>query len=144
MQRIDVLGLQAFVGIAEEGSFRGAAERLNLSATAVTRRLQKLEDTLGVILISRTTRQITLTKVGQDYLPEAQRLLATLEESLDGLRSKGRFASRLHRREEVTCSRQIRPFRPGIFHVLNRPRFLDQRMVEFSGLSQGSGLAALP
>ncbi len=91
MQRIDILGLQAFICISEEGSFRGAADRLNISPTAITRRLQKLEDSLGVILISRTTRQVTLTKLGASYLQQAQQMVSAMENSLETLRTFGRF-----------------------------------------------------
>ncbi|MCF3935564.1 LysR substrate-binding domain-containing protein [Acuticoccus sp. M5D2P5] len=93
MERFDILGLQAFVGVAEQGSFRLAAERLNLSATAVSRRLQKLEDTLGVVLVSRTTRLVTLTRTGAEFLPRAQEVLSSLEGAISDLRAQSHFGA---------------------------------------------------
>ena len=54
--RIDFPGLEAFVAIAERGSFNRAAVHLNLSQTALSHRMRKLEDDLGVRLLMRTTR----------------------------------------------------------------------------------------
>ena len=59
-----MLGLQAFVSIAERGSFHAAASHLNLSQTALSHRIRKLEDGLGIQLLQRTTRQVSLTKAG--------------------------------------------------------------------------------
>ncbi len=91
MEHLDVLGLQAFVSVAEQGSFRLASARLNLSATAVSRRVQKLEENLGCLLLSRTTRSVTLTPVGAEFLPRAQELLNGMEGAFEELRTKGRF-----------------------------------------------------
>ena len=65
--KIDFDGIQAFVLTAELGSFSKAAERLHLSQTALTRRMQKLEAYLGVRLLDRTTRSVQLTVVGRDF-----------------------------------------------------------------------------
>ena len=67
--KIDFDGIQAFVLIAEVGGFGKAAERLHLTQTALTRRIQKLESYIGVRLIDRTTRSVQLTAVGRDFLP---------------------------------------------------------------------------
>lgn len=88
--RIDFLGLEAFLSIANWGSFNRAAGHLNLSQTALSHRLRKLEDDLGVKLLSRTTRQVALTSAGQELLPTAQRLVEEMTASLDGLRALGR------------------------------------------------------
>ncbi|WP_044531109.1 LysR family transcriptional regulator [Herbaspirillum sp. B65] len=87
--KIDILGVQAFVTIADQGSFQGAAGALHVTQTAVTLRLRKLEDFLGVTLIERTTRSIALTAIGQDFLPQARRLLAELAEALVEIRETG-------------------------------------------------------
>jgi DNA-binding transcriptional LysR family regulator len=87
--KIDILGVQAFVAIADQGSFQGAAGALHVTQTAVTLRLRKLEDFLGVTLIERTTRSIALTAIGQDFLPQARRLLAELAEALVEIRETG-------------------------------------------------------
>jgi DNA-binding transcriptional LysR family regulator len=88
--RIDFLGLEAFLSIANWGSFGRAAGNLNLSQTALSHRLKKLEDELGVKLFARTTRQVTLTSAGLELLPTAQRIVEELAGSLDSLRRQGK------------------------------------------------------
>ncbi|MZQ87661.1 LysR family transcriptional regulator [Frigidibacter albus] len=83
---IDLEDLRAFVATAEMQSFRAAAETIHLSQPALTRRIQKLEATLGVPLLERTTRRVSLTAVGRDFLPRARRLLDDLETSLMSVR----------------------------------------------------------
>jgi DNA-binding transcriptional LysR family regulator len=53
--KIDTLGVQAFVAIADHGSFSRAAQALHITQTGLTRRLQNLEAFLGVKLVERTT-----------------------------------------------------------------------------------------
>jgi DNA-binding transcriptional LysR family regulator len=72
---LDFHGLEAFVAIAERGSFRAAAAHLNLSQTALSHRIRKFEDGTGVALLNRTTRHVALTAAGADLLPRARRLL---------------------------------------------------------------------
>jgi DNA-binding transcriptional LysR family regulator len=87
--RIDYLGLQAFLAIAERGSFHRAAMHLNLSQTALSHRLRKLEESLGVELLSRTTRQVTLTSAGLDLLPRASRALDDLSRAVAEVAARG-------------------------------------------------------
>lgn len=87
--RIDFLGLQAFLSIAERGSFQRAAAHLNLSQTAISHRMRKLEDELGLKLFARTTREVTLTRAGIEFLPKAQKAIADLEQSFDELKQQG-------------------------------------------------------
>lgn len=87
MLHLDILGVQAFVAIAELGSFTAAANHMDLSQAALSRRLKKLEDGLGVMLIARTTRCVALTPEGSEFLPKAQRVVGELAASLDDLRS---------------------------------------------------------
>lgn len=88
MQRLDLLGVQAFISIAEAGSFNVAAHHLYISPTALTRRLQKLEAALGLPLIERTTRSMTVTRVGMEFLPKAIRIVRELASALDELKIK--------------------------------------------------------
>lgn len=90
--KLDVLGLQAFVAVAEQGGFGRAAESLHITQTGLTRRLQNLEATVGVRLVDRTTRATSLTAVGRDFLPRARRVLADLGAALTELREGGRAA----------------------------------------------------
>src|SRR5215204_2367462 len=86
---VDFGDLRAFIAVAEFGAFHEAAESLDLSQPALSRRIQKLEETLGVALLERTTRRVDLTTVGRDFLPKARRLLDDLEESLLSVRAIG-------------------------------------------------------
>jgi DNA-binding transcriptional LysR family regulator len=87
---IDFLGLHAFVAIAERRSFQRAAAYLNLSQTALSHRIRKLEEDLGVKLLSRTTREVSLTQAGVKLLPKVKDMIETLAVSLDELRREGR------------------------------------------------------
>lgn len=95
--RVDVLGLQAFVSIAERGSFHAAASHLNLSQTALSHRIRKLEEALAVPLLLRTTRQVSLTPAGVALLPRARKLFEDLDATLDGVKATAREAA-----EQVT------------------------------------------
>ncbi|CAN5138447.1 LysR family transcriptional regulator [soil metagenome] len=88
--KIDVLGVQAFVAVAEQGGFRKAAGTLFITQTALSRRLKNLETFLGVQLVERTTRSSALTSIGEHFLPQAARMLAELQSSLQEIRESGR------------------------------------------------------
>jgi DNA-binding transcriptional LysR family regulator len=80
--KLDTLGVQAFISIADQASFQRAAKQLHISQTAITRRLQNLEMHLGVKLIERTTRTVALTATGSAFLPQARRLMSELSNAL--------------------------------------------------------------
>jgi DNA-binding transcriptional LysR family regulator len=95
--RTDYLGLEAFVAIADLGSFHRAADFLNLSQTALSHRVRKLETALGVALFNRTTREVSLTQEAQAMLPEIRRSLQALHDACGamaetGARRSGRLA----------------------------------------------------
>ncbi|MEC3915726.1 LysR family transcriptional regulator [Nocardia sp. CDC160] len=71
--------VRGFVVVAEEGSFRRAAERLRMTQPPLSRQIQKLERDIGVQLLDRTQRQVELTPAGAVFLAEATRLLALAE-----------------------------------------------------------------
>ncbi|WP_231951857.1 LysR family transcriptional regulator [Nocardia terpenica] len=71
--------VRGFVAVAEEGSFRRAAERLRMTQPPLSRQIQKLERDVGVLLLDRTQRQVELTPAGVVFLAEARRLLALAE-----------------------------------------------------------------
>ena len=89
--KIDFDGIQAFVLTAELGSFSKAAERLHLTQTALTRRMQKLEAYLGVRLLDRTTRSLQLTAVGREFLPQAARMVADMTAAVERLKDMSRL-----------------------------------------------------
>lgn len=78
----DLADLRAFVAVAELSSFRAAADAIHLSQPALSRRVEKLENALGVRLFERTTRSVSLTAVGRDFSRKARSLLDDLEDSL--------------------------------------------------------------
>jgi DNA-binding transcriptional LysR family regulator len=82
----DLTDLQAFRAVVELGSFRKAADALSISQPALSRRIDKLEDALGVRLFERTTRSVTLTTVGRVFAPSAEQLLDDLDAALLGIR----------------------------------------------------------
>jgi DNA-binding transcriptional LysR family regulator len=85
--------LQAFRAVAELSNFRRAAEALHVSQPAFSRRIEKLEEALGVQLLERTTRRVVLTSVGRDFDRKVQQLLGDLDHMLLGIR--GVAASRM-------------------------------------------------
>ena len=79
---ISLEDVRAFLVIAELESFSQAADRLAVSQSALTRRIQKIEDHLGARLFNRSTRRVELTAVGREFGPLARRMLGEFERSL--------------------------------------------------------------
>jgi DNA-binding transcriptional LysR family regulator len=73
--------MQAFLRVAETGSFTKAAEALQLSKTTVTHLVQQLETRLRVKLLHRTTRQVKVTPDGAAYYEHALRVLADMDDA---------------------------------------------------------------
>ena len=82
----DLNDLLAFRAVAELGNFRKAAEAVHLSQPAFSRRIDKLEQALGVRLLERTTRRVALTTVGRDFERKVRELLDDLDSTLLGIR----------------------------------------------------------
>ena len=76
--------LQTFTAVVESGNFSAAAERLNLAKSAVSRRIGELEARLGVQLLNRTTRRLSLTDAGHTFYEHCARLLGDLAEAEQG------------------------------------------------------------
>lgn len=74
--------LVAFVRVAEAGSFSAAARRHGLTPSAVSRQVARLEKTLGVSLLRRTTRQLHLTDAGREVLERGRALVAAAQATL--------------------------------------------------------------
>ncbi|MFT3804998.1 MAG: LysR family transcriptional regulator [Burkholderiaceae bacterium] len=73
--------IEAFVAVVEAGSFVRAGESLRISKAAVSRSLLDLEQRLGVRLLQRTTRRLSLTDAGRAYFDRGKQLLADLAEA---------------------------------------------------------------
>ncbi len=85
--------MDAFTRVARLGSFTGAARELRVSTTAISRRVGDLEGHLGVQLLERNTRRLSLTNVGAAYLERCERLLEDLQE-LENVAGLGQRAVR--------------------------------------------------
>ena len=88
--RIDYIGIEAFVAIAQLGNFVRASAHLNLSQAALSHRIRKLEDDIGTRLLLRTTREVSLTEAGQEFLPIARRNLEALSTAYSAVQTKAR------------------------------------------------------
>lgn len=80
--------VQVFVEIAQTGHFAGAARKLGVAKSNVTRQLGRLESELGVKLFARTTRTLSLTDEGQVFLPYARRLVDDGREAASVVQSR--------------------------------------------------------
>lgn len=77
---MNIADVRAFIAVAEQKSIRGAANSLHLSQSAVTRRLQSLEQELGISLLHRSSRPLRLTPDGAGALQHARALLQAAQE----------------------------------------------------------------
>ncbi|EJT07009.1 LysR family transcriptional regulator [Rhizobium sp. CCGE 510] len=73
--------LAVFGRVVECGGFSAAARRLNMSVTMVGNHVQSLEERLGVRLLNRTTRKVSLTETGKYYYERSSQILAELDEA---------------------------------------------------------------
>lgn len=71
-------GLRAFDAASRTGSFERAADELHITASAVSKRISTLEDLLGIILLQRGPKSLTLTAAGREYLEQVRGALALL------------------------------------------------------------------
>src|SRR5512134_4010939 len=93
--------MEAFVRVVEAGSFVGAAERLGLSTSSLSRLVAELEQHLGARLLNRTTRRLSLTESGQSYYERCVTLLADLAEAEA---VAGQSAAQARGTVRLTCS----------------------------------------
>lgn len=83
---MDIRQLECFVAVAEELHFRKAGERLGLSQSALSERISALEHELGARLFFRTTRQVSLTQAGAEFVQDAKKILSDIEKSVSNVR----------------------------------------------------------
>ena len=87
--------MRVFAGVVDAGSFVGAADALGMSKAAVSRHVSDLEQRLGVRLMQRTTRKLSLTQEGEVFLARCRDILASIEESEAELSTRAASASGL-------------------------------------------------
>lgn len=73
--------MQLFVRVVDSGSFTAAADQMDISRALASKLIQTLEENLGVRLLNRTTRRLSLTEPGQNYYQRISELLASLAEA---------------------------------------------------------------
>ena len=103
------LEMQTFNAVVDAGSFVKAADALNMSKAAVSRYVVDMETRLGVRLLHRTTRRLSLTDEGQIFYVRSKELLAELAEAEDEITSRSEAASGLLRINA--------PFTFGVLHL---------------------------
>ncbi len=81
MQKTEIISLRTFVTVVEVGNFSRAAEKLDGTTAAVSRRVASLEKHLGTRLLNRTTRTMSLTETGERYYRDVVDILRALEEA---------------------------------------------------------------
>ncbi|MCM2505507.1 LysR family transcriptional regulator [Aureimonas altamirensis] len=79
--------MRTFVRVAERGNLSAVAREMNIGQSSVTRHLRELEDALGVVLLTRTTRRVMLTEEGSHYYANAVQILRLVEQASDEARS---------------------------------------------------------
>lgn len=88
MPQSNLIELDAVLMIARRGKFRAAALELGMSTTALSNAVGKLERTLGVRLFNRTTRSVSLTEAGRDFVARVAPALQDIHEAMDAARSQ--------------------------------------------------------
>lgn len=78
--------MRVFECVVDEGGFAAAARKMDLAPAVVTRHIQDLEQSLGVRLLQRTTRKMSLTQAGEGYLARLRLILSEVEEAADQAR----------------------------------------------------------
>ncbi len=92
MENSHLLGnMQVFISVVDSGSFSESARRLGLSQPSISRQVNMLEESLGVRLLQRTTRRLSLTEAGQIYYDKARQIQRDVHEagqSISGFKDK--------------------------------------------------------
>jgi DNA-binding transcriptional LysR family regulator len=107
---IELRQFRQFIAVAEELSFRRAAERLNMAQPPLTATIQRIEDEIGTTLIERTNRITRLTEAGQIFLKEARKTVEQAERAMLAARQAGEGLTGLLRITFVaSAAREILP-----------------------------------
>lgn len=111
MDRSDITleRMRTFVRVAERGSLSAVARELRIGQSTVTRHLRELEEAIGVPLLSRTTRRVTMTDEGSRYYANAVQILRLVEQAGDEARgTRGAPAGTIR----ISCTAAL-----GVLHV---------------------------
>ena len=86
MDRLQAMSM--LIKVAEVGSFSAASKELNVPLPTLSRKVSELENQLGVRLLHRTTRKLSLTNSGADYLSACKRIIEQVEEAERGVKAQ--------------------------------------------------------
>ncbi|HAT24339.1 MAG TPA: LysR family transcriptional regulator, partial [Pantoea septica] len=116
---MDLKNVEIFCSIADTGNLTETARRVNATAMTISRRLAQLESELGVRLFQRTTRAVSLTSEGEEFLPYARLMLEAGETAKSLFNSASQGASGLLR---VTAAsefgkRHLLPLLPALMEA---------------------------
>ena len=89
MRNLDLATLRSFAAVAETGGVTSAARMLNLTQSAVSMQLKRLEDMLGIDLLQRSGRTVALTPAGEQLLHYARRMVSLNDEAYARLTAEG-------------------------------------------------------
>jgi DNA-binding transcriptional LysR family regulator len=100
--------VHAFVAVARAGGFAAASRRLRVPRSTLSRQLQRLEESLGVRLLERTTRAVRLTDAGQTYFHRCSHALELIESANRGAQEAGaQPKGRLHVSAPIDIARYV-------------------------------------
>ncbi|NPU65911.1 LysR family transcriptional regulator [Bradyrhizobium sp. 83012] len=106
---VSIVNMRSFVRVAERGSLSAVARELGIGQSTVSRHLQELEHTIGVPLLSRTTRRVTLTDEGSRYYANCVQILRLIDQAGDEARgARGAAAGTIR----ISCTAAF-----GILHI---------------------------
>ena len=119
MSRGRLIELEAAVAVARRRSFRAAAAELDLSTTALSQAIAELEARLGVRLFNRTTRSVSPTPAGEQFVAEVAPALNTIRDAAEAVnRHRATPTGTLRLNSTVGSARRI--LRPLVFEFLDR------------------------
>lgn len=119
-QRLDHIGdLLAFVRVADAHSFTTAAEKLGMTRSAIGKCIARLEQGLGVRLLNRSTRSVSMSDDGQLFYEHAQRILSEVDNATDAMASR-QTAPRGRLRIDLPVSLGRRHIMPVLRRYLQR------------------------
>jgi LysR family carnitine catabolism transcriptional activator len=85
---VNLTKIRCFIAVGETLSFRAASERLNLSQPAVSNHIRDLEQSLGITLFKRTTRNVALTPDGENFLIRSRSAISDLDDAIRDIREQ--------------------------------------------------------
>jgi DNA-binding transcriptional LysR family regulator len=113
-----LLSMHVFGRVARCGSFSGAARELGMSQPSVSRIVSELEQQVGIALLTRTTRAVTLTEAGAEYLARSEAILSAVDEADHAARGSGELRGQL--RVGMSTSMAIRTILPKLSSFTDR------------------------